>query len=638
MEYTEYIGYRANASDQPKNKKGVVTVYAERRNNMSALGEYGGDAYPFVYEERNDESNLTYGMAVAADGVGQGAYTHASLKKFLQDCPKELPTLYEKNPTETLLYKFLTELYGKEIFEEKNNDALQYALRCFADVPCDGYFASDIAKWANSDSQIVRHFYDRDSQSLGSRIVCVGLYLKFRNWHSLKNLQMWDKTSAKAKDLRSKIENYLSGELRTNVFKIFNHSDAPDTTKRNYYFLCSTVAVWFYIANDNTKTVSALSLNCGDARCYVADLQDGVRQISIDDAFDDGAMSAFVHFGAAPRLQKPYHDGKFHARIVELQYPCALLACSDGVYDTCPAAMPSDESKYSFAYGEKPESNDFLFEYNMLCALRNCHSMEDFSREVAFNFYGQANTKCAESTTAGNYAAIKKDDSGTLAGKFFGARGGLELLEKLRLKQDTRIDRLFDKLNEHIERGNPIPYYKPHASSSSEKQKAILDDYATGTFKSATINILKNVYPAVFQEMCATGEKTLWGVEDCTTPLTGFKLNMFLCKQANLVAMLQKAMEVYEPESTELAQLQSKSWESVLSVEEAAQALHEAEFEKFVEKYKNSSDKGGDDEKLQQYKEFCKYFYGEGYEDISEKYEEVVGADECKRKEFTAEN
>lgn len=630
MEYKEYIGYHANTANVPQEKEGTVTVYAERRNNMSALGEYGGDAYPFVYETKNGATGLIYGMAVAADGVGQGAYTHASLEEFLRkECADKFPNLTKEYPTETKLSVFLSQLYGEDFLNDE--ESLQYALRSFSDVPCDGYFAADKSRWGEKGCQVVRPFFLRDSQSLGSRIVCVGLFHKFRKWLSQKALAKWDKSSAE--QLRNQVETYLGEELKQNVLKMFSHSDAPDTVKRNYYFLCSTVAAWFYVANPAQKTVSALALNCGDARLYVSDLTDGVRQISVDDAFDDGAMSAFVHFGASPRLENAYHDGKFHARIVRLQYPCALFACSDGVYDTCPAASASDHSKISLPYGDKAESNDFLFELNFLEALRKCYCLEDFRRQVAFNFYAQANAECAESTDAGNYPLIKKDDSGTLAGSFFGERNGLELFEKLRQTNNTFIDRMYQALNAHAQKGDFIPYYKPHVTSSSDKQEKLVADYATDCFKSAVLDSLKVAYPDAFQKMTESGETALWGVENCTVMFSGFKLNVFLCKQANLVAMLQKAVEVYLQNGALEFDSKPKKWESVLSVDDAAKALREAEFEKFVQNLKNGGDSGEDDKQLQRYESFCKCFYG----DLPQNYHDVVGENECLRSDIPSE-
>ena len=134
-------------------------------------------------------------MAVAADGVGQGAYTHASLEEFLRkECADKFPNLTKEYPTETKLSVFLSQLYGEDFLNDE--ESLQYALRSFSDVPCDGFFAADKSRWGEKGCQVVRPFFLRDSQSLGSRIVCVGLFHKFRKWLSQKALAKWDKSSA----------------------------------------------------------------------------------------------------------------------------------------------------------------------------------------------------------------------------------------------------------------------------------------------------------------------------------------------------------------------------------------------------------------------------------------------------------
>ena len=108
---------------------------------------------------------------------------------------------------------------------------------------------------------------------------------------------------------------------------------------------------------------------------------------------------------------------------------------------------------------------------------------------------------------------------------------------------------------------------------------------------------------------------------------------MFLCKQANLVAMLQKAVEVYLQNGALEFDPKPKKWESVLSVDDAAKALREAEFEKFVQNLKNGGDSGEDDKQLQRYESFCKCFYG----DLPQNYHDVVGENECLRSDISSE-
>lgn len=530
LKYTERAGYRYNSAQASKNaaKNGNVTVYAERRNLTAALGEYGGDAYPIAADF--DANGYHYGIVLAADGVGQGGYPHPSLKKILEEKLGEHAAPEGPARDRALLALFLRLLYGAEIFSKRNQDALDYALRCFSDVPADGFFVTEKELWENPEAQVMLPFYERDSQSLGSRIVCVGLYLKFRHYLRDHNIETgWD--PAEAEVLREEVEGYLSG-LSEKIGELFPYEDAPGD-KANRYFLPSTVAAWFYIERDGS--VSALSLNMGDCRCYIANLKDGVRQISIDDAFADGSMSAFVHFGKEPRTGGEYHDGSFHARIVNLNAPCALIACSDGVYDTCPGrGAISDGKKYSLPYGDTMDSSDFLFEKNLLEALRRCYSFEDFRREIVYNFYAQSSARAGmETCEGGNYPLIKRDDSGTLAARFFGKKS-VTLFGELRKERDTTLDLLYKEIvrrHEIYQKGGRegyynlrIPYAPLHFRSAEVELDSKREDYATREFKNAVVGQLKADYPAAFRSMKEAGAKTLWGVEHGETELKGFSI------------------------------------------------------------------------------------------------------------------
>lgn len=606
MSKNEYIGYRSNREPIGAIDSKIITVFAERNNNRS-LGEYGGDGYPFTYEINKD--GKIYGISVAADGVGNGGYTHPSLEKNLNEyILANYPGLLEKERDATMLYAFLTILYGESFI--KDEEALDYALKSFGYVPTDGFFAEDKDCWhtfscennpaTDRHGQAVIPFWYRDSQSLGSRIVCVGLYYKFRKYLVNNHNNCIDKQFANT--LRTDIENYLS-VLSVNISKLFDHSDAPNTIKRNHYFLCSTLAVWFYISDG--KNVSALSLNCGDARCYIIDTKEGVRQISVDDAFADGTMSAFIHYGEKQRNDELYHDGKLHARIVNLQYPCALFVCSDGIYDTC----PSEKGIYVATENEEPNANDFLFEFNMLKALRNCYSLEDFRREVVFNFYAQADTCCSELRKSGNYSHVKKDDSGTLSGRIF-ASSAVELFDALR-KNEVFLDRLLSLLYTEKEKGVLIPYYPPKASSSDEKQTEFFGDYAQDTFKSAVIDILRPSYPEVFNAMKASGESTLWGIENCNDFLGGFKLNKLLLARSNLEIMLKGAIDAYRsmPEESEI---KSNLWDNVLCLKGVKEALETTSpsISEFISQYDELSQKGSDDDTIELYTRFERCFMG----------------------------
>lgn len=601
-EYGESIGYRSNAVDSAEHftvdaANGIVTVYAERRNTMASLGEYGGDAYPVVWEYKR--GNIKYGLILAADGVGQAAYTHPSLESHLEQNAKF--GWQEKADDKSKLVYFLKTLYGDGIFDKsiEGNETLAYAMRCFSNVPQDGFFAAH-----EGYGQLEMPFYKRDSQSLGSRILCVGVYDKFRRFALREGILSWDKEHAEK--LRSEIEEYIGEELAPKIAEMFSHDDAPTTDKRNTYFLSSTLAAWFYIYDERNKRISALALNCGDARCYYADGGDGVRQVSVDDAFDDGSMSAMIHFGQIQRSTGDYHDGKLCARIVNLVEPCALIACSDGVYDTCPGVAEKSGGKVVFPYGTE-DANDFMFEINLLAALRRSYSLDDFAREIVFNFYAQSSTKgVMEWAQAGNFSHVKRDDSGTLGAKFFGAPP-VKLFSVLRASKSQ-----LDVLKEKVEKGS-LPYYDPHIATGDEKSEELICDYATREFIDYAFALLEKKFTAARLAMTDAGEERLWGCEYAkfNIPLAagGFTLKRNL--KLKIVEIFKQVLKDFEecgennppPEDW-------KIYEHVLD-KELYDLLKANGFEEWYKSIAASAVSAEDEKKRVQYEEFCKEFFGE---------------------------
>lgn len=612
----EAAGYRVNAKTPIGQADGRVTVYAERRNENVSLGMYGGDAYPAVYESDGA------GIVLAADGVGQGGYLHPSLHRFLlsQAAPS---VLHIEESLGGNLYVFLQKLYGNEIFEGKNRDALAYAIRCFSDVPADGFFVADRNKWGDRENhQVVSHFWERDSQSLGSRITCVGIFLKFRNYMTEHAVSVWDERSASA--LRREIETYL-GELKKRLLdddKIFNYEDAPDIGKRQNYFLPATVAVWFYRRSAVGGGVSALALNCGDARCYLADLSDGVRQISVDDALPNGNMTAFVHYGEVQRTEREYHDNLFRARIVYAETPCALIACSDGVYDTCPF-IPEGKNvskKETLRYGETEDSCDFLFEYNLLEAMRRCYSFDDFKREIVFNFFAQGDAReFSEQGDGHAFENVKRDDSGTLAARFFGPMDGapVEFFRALRESKSaggTTLDKLWQELCELSE--EEIPYAPPHVESSAERNENIWDEYISRSeFSSYFLPFVKGLYSNAVASMIACGGETLWGMPHPPQEKTGFALNQFFNRMACKQAVFRLAVKDWL--DCDGGKRYFHAWrahEHILVDFAMFRELRAFHFEDWVRAVTREYKNPDADRKLRLYSHFCRCFYGEPLE------------------------
>ena len=392
-DYKERIGYRANARDAAKNvlsdgrvvkpSDGLVTVFAERRKNKSTNGEYGGDAYPLVdeYEIKIANSRYRLGIVLVSDGVGNAAFTHPSLERYLETRVAEFGIKDDLDKFKLRI--FLEDLYGPEIFNEEYQCVLDYALRCFSPVRADGYFAADTERWYDKDNfQRVMPFYKRDSQSLGSRITCVGLYKTAIEWvrqngQKLQGADAFQEEDVESlvADLKKDLEAFAFGEgeksLRTRTQRtnqkgevMFSYDDAPNPNQRLRYYLAATVAAWFYLYDVKKESVQAVSINIGDARTYLINLKDGVRQISADEAFsDNNDMRGFVHRGQTPKTTHQFCDGSFFARIVKSDLPCALFACSDGIYET----VCNVPGRITLPYGENiHDALDILFEKNLL--------------------------------------------------------------------------------------------------------------------------------------------------------------------------------------------------------------------------------------------------------------------------------
>ena len=613
-EYIESAGYRSNAARKRTTyKNGAVTVYAERTNNQASLGEYGGDAYPAVFEQK--DGKYTYGMIIAADGIGQASFLHPSLENYLSE---KVGFCADTDGEEAKLSLFLRTLYGAELFAEENADALEYALKSFAPVPTEGFYLSDKAKWGFADNvQSIMPLYKRESQWLGSRIVCVGLYLKFRNYFVKNKPACINITERVATQLKKEIENYLYGELAHNIADMFSHDDAPSLDKKARYFLSSTVAMWFYVYDEAIGRICALSLNMGDTRCYASDVEDGVRQISVDDALADGCMTAFVHFGTMPKKDGGYTDGTFRARLVECNTPCALFACTDGIYDTCPELKNKNANEQVLG-SKNGDAVDFLFEKNLLDAMRRCYSLDDFIREIVFNFYAHANTSkgISERRDGQYYPQIKRDDGGTLGARFFG-KTPLELFTELRKTQNTSLDALYKKVIELKSKGVDIPISKLHESSAEQVIEEKLMELADKLFGADFANLVKNdLYPDAFEDMKKAGSNILWGITvEGEKPLMGYMLVKFFRTVPNKIAILKTAIADWKEVAANPAILLEWRKESkhkhIIVSKQAMQVLNEIKFADIIAEAEKVCAEPEGDNKLEMYQSFYKCFMGE---------------------------
>lgn len=606
----EKIGYRVNA-ETPRTvcNNGFVNVFAERKNENATLGYYGGDAYPTEYEavfneNKNDEFAL--GFVLDADGLGNGNFVHESLKDYLNDNTPGNFTGTDRDNAKLSL--FLRKLYGKEIFEQKYSKALEYALSCFSCVPVDGFFAVDEAIWQkNENAQTVIPFFERDSQSLGSRIVCVALFKTLLDAVYDPEINNEHDFAAVAEKIRKKADKTIK-DLRTAIFELFKYSDA-DARTVGRYFLPSTVAFWFYKYDKKQQSVNAVAVSVGDARCYALDTVNGVRQISVDDAAEDGDIASLVHYGNSAINNSKHFDNEFRARIIELKAPCALMACSDGVYDTCPHVKKQGD----ISFGNKEEApSDIMFEKNLLDALRDCYSADDFKRKIVFEFYAQraVDNMVVETGCSRGYMRTKRDDSGTLAARFFDAP--VALFDALR-KSVTSLDKLYDVIIEAKRNSIDIPYKKPHVKQKAERDESKLAEVAAKFMTNELQELLKKAYPAAFECMKANGSNMLWGVEhNNVTPLAGFSLGQFVKMGSVKSATFLTCLEDWKvcSDGHVPPEWKGKLHEHIITNADIYEYLKKIDFGALAKQTTGDGDDSHFDKLLELYAWFEKCFYG----------------------------
>ena len=488
-----------NSSDIEYNESAVradsVSFYAEyRRDTQNVSDLYGGDAYPVVWSTKIEGKKV--GVILVSDGLGSGSFTHVGLNKRYTE---RLGDLKE----EEKLYDFLLNLYGADFFKDK--EAVDYAIRSFSPCQPDSMYMTP-----SGEARFDKPFYFRSSQYLASRILCVGVFYKFRN----KFAEYFAKQGEWNKDwldkFRREIERYVDGEtdddgnicyygevmtaenchkwldddnapecLRKNIWKLFDIANDPENMKGTY--LPCTFASWWFVENEHNVDAAALYL--GDSRCYKVDLEDGVKQISVDDVSDnvehDGAMTVIQTFGLNHNAKSVTHNGKtvkthdgaIKVTMVKVAKPCAFFCCSDGVYDTCPVyderiqGMQQRKPASNIAEFELfREVNDLAFEYNFLTILRKCNSLDDVRNMIARSFYSHAipggvDERGARSGVSvfeneAQSGGVKLDDSATFGIQFFSENQGFpEIITALRSRK-TVLDKIWGLFGGESTKGN----------------------------------------------------------------------------------------------------------------------------------------------------------------------------------------
>lgn len=565
-----FLMKNVNSSDIEYNESAVradsVSFYAEyRRDTQNVSDLYGGDAYPVVWSTKIEGKKV--GVILVSDGLGSGSFTHVGLNKRYTE---RLGDLKE----EEKLYDFLLNLYGADFFKDK--EAVDYAIRSFSPCQPDSMYMTP-----SGEARFDKPFYFRSSQYLASRILCVGVFYKFRN----KFAEYFAKQGAWNKDsldkFRRAIERYVDGEtdddgnicyngevmtaenchkwldddnapecLRKNIWKLFDIANDPENMKGTY--LPCTFASWWFVENEHNVDAAALYL--GDSRCYKVDLRDGVKQISVDDVSDnvehDGAMTVIQTFGLNHNAKSVTHNGKtvkthdgaIKVTMVNADKPCAFFCCSDGVYDTCPVyderiqGMQQRKPASNIAEFELfREVNDLAFEYNFLTILRKCNSLDDVRNMIARSFYSHAipggvDERGARSGVSvfeneAQSGGVKLDDSATFGIQFFSENQGFpEIITALRSRK-TVLDKIWGLFGGESTKGdycaNMLDSGDPEVKKNEYIDAEIMNSMGGKEFiEILTKNAMSN-YTAIKDHRDADNKWLMYGIPNKAPKMAG---------------------------------------------------------------------------------------------------------------------
>ena len=559
-----------NSSDIEYNESAVradsVSFYAEyRRDTQNVSDLYGGDAYPVVWSTKIEGKKV--GVILVSDGLGSGSFTHVGLNKRYTE---RLGDLKE----EEKLYDFLLNLYGADFFKDK--EAVDYAIRSFSPCQPDSMYMTP-----SGEARFDKPFYFRSSQYLASRILCVGVFYKFRNKFAeyFAKQGEWNKDSLDK--FRRAIERYVDGEtdadgnicyngevmtaenchkwldddnapecLRKNIWKLFDIANDPENMRGTY--LPCTFASWWFVENEHNVDAAALYL--GDSRCYKVDLRDGVKQISVDDVSDnvehDGAMTVIQTFGLNHNAKSVTHNGKtvkthdgaIKVTMVKVAKPCAFFCCSDGVYDTCPVyderiqGMQQRKPASNIAEFELfREVNDLAFEYNFLTILRKCNSLDDVRNMIARSFYSHAipggvDERGARSGVSvfeneAQSGGVKLDDSATFGIQFFSENQGFpEIITALRSRK-TVLDKIWGLFGGESTKGdycaNMLDSGDPEVKKNEYIDAEIMNSMGGKEFiEILTKNAMSN-YAAINGHRDADNKRLMYGIPNKAQRIEG---------------------------------------------------------------------------------------------------------------------
>ena len=517
----------------------AVTLFAEHRSASSVLGYFGGDAYPASWSMQMDDRQV--GVLIAADGVGNGSFIHQRLIDTLES---------EVGGTERdKLHYFLRQLYGPEFFEDA--EALDYAVRSFSPIPPNCFFNTDMPEGTPPGGQINVPFYKKDSQYLSSRIIAVAVFYKFRNYFADKEVTP-DTVARLRHDLEFYIDgesdidgNYITkGDLRKAIEGLFLYEEGKvdkynrplsrwmDAKRKDRYFLPCTLACWFFVEPKGADHIDAVACYVGDARAYKVDLADGVMQISVDDAEPTtNTMDCCIRYRSdadhCGGTGTSAHDCAIKATYTQVKKPCALFACSDGVYDTC---MPNPTGTHKVdmkiggcpdyeAYEHPYDCSDIAFEYNYLQLLRRANSLDDIVQYTARSIYVHTDpTKVGDNgaiavvSRGSNPINVKRDDSSTMAMMFFdnGDSAYPQLLDAIK-DATTSLDKAVQELQAN-QGGPKYCTSYPNEGVSQEAVNEALMQYSNEFCKNQSLRDLVSDWAQLDIDAAIAAEADyIWG-------------------------------------------------------------------------------------------------------------------------------
>lgn len=133
---------------------------------------------------------------------------------------------------------------------------------------------------------------------------------------------------------------------------------------KSMQMLPSTLAAILYLPDEDGT--EALVLSAGDSRAFVLTPEEGLRQLSVDDVFED--VDAFEK--AATMTNNVRQDGAYHINFGYFRLPaqCILLVCSDGCFD----------------YLSTPMELEFLLD----CSVVKCGDVLDAEKNCLGEYFG----------------------------------------------------------------------------------------------------------------------------------------------------------------------------------------------------------------------------------------------------------